>query len=294
MPKLPWIKFYPADWFSEVGLQACSAATRGVWFDLLMRMHSDGQTGTLAGTISNFASWGRCTEDEAVFALAQLRDLKVATVTCNALQQKSNEIVTVTNRRMKKVYQERASTKERVNRHRHKNSSVTQMKLAGNAVDVRCQMSDVRKEEEKDTPANAAPKGAVRCAFKPPSLSEVEAYMMERQWRDAATQAQAWLDYYEANGWRVGRNPMKDWRAAVRTWERNGVKRTVGSGTVTNIDAVEKFRLCTQCRRHVDRCECETGRGQSVVTYQVPVGLSADMAEANAREQHERRVMRSR
>jgi hypothetical protein len=27
--------------------------------------------------------------------------------------------------------------------------------------------------------------------------------------------------YYESNGWKVGRNAMKDWRAAVRTWERN-------------------------------------------------------------------------
>ncbi|MPN43403.1 hypothetical protein SDC9_190962 [bioreactor metagenome] len=29
------------------------------------------------------------------------------------------------------------------------------------------------------------------------------------------------FDYYEANGWKVGRNSMKDWKAAVRTWERN-------------------------------------------------------------------------
>ena len=28
------------------------------------------------------------------------------------------------------------------------------------------------------------------------------------------------MDYYEANGWKVGRNPMKDWKAAVRTWEK--------------------------------------------------------------------------
>ena len=29
------------------------------------------------------------------------------------------------------------------------------------------------------------------------------------------------VDYYTANGWKVGKNPMKDWRAAVRTWERD-------------------------------------------------------------------------
>jgi len=29
------------------------------------------------------------------------------------------------------------------------------------------------------------------------------------------------IDYYTSNGWRVGKNPMKDWKAAVRSWERS-------------------------------------------------------------------------
>ena len=33
------------------------------------------------------------------------------------------------------------------------------------------------------------------------------------------------VDYYTANGWKVGKNPMKDWRAAVRTWERDEPRR---------------------------------------------------------------------
>jgi hypothetical protein len=32
------------------------------------------------------------------------------------------------------------------------------------------------------------------------------------------------MDHYTANGWRVGRNPMKDWKAAVRQWERNELR----------------------------------------------------------------------
>ena len=54
--------------------------------------------------------------------------------------------------------------------------------------------------------------------FIPPTQSEVEAYCRER---GNSVDAQHFVDYYEANGWRVGRNPMKDWRAAVRTWESN-------------------------------------------------------------------------
>ena len=54
--------------------------------------------------------------------------------------------------------------------------------------------------------------------FAKPKLEEIIAYCAERK---NTVSPDKFLDYYEANGWRVGRNPMKDWRAAVRTWEKN-------------------------------------------------------------------------
>ena len=57
-----------------------------------------------------------------------------------------------------------------------------------------------------------------RKRFEKPSLADVQAYCAER---GNSVDAQKFVDYYESNGWRVGKNPMKDWRAAVRTWERN-------------------------------------------------------------------------
>ena len=72
--------------------------------------------------------------------------------------------------------------------------------------------------------------------FRPPTLEEVSAYCRER---GNSVDAQRFIDYYTANGWRVGKNPMRDWKAAVRTWERgeqNGDNRTdsrAGSGTGT-------------------------------------------------------------
>ena len=53
--------------------------------------------------------------------------------------------------------------------------------------------------------------------FVKPSLEEVVAYCRER---NNGVDAERWYDWYEANGWKSGRNSMKDWRAAVRTWER--------------------------------------------------------------------------
>jgi hypothetical protein len=50
-------------------------------------------------------------------------------------------------------------------------------------------------------------------------VEEVRAYCQER---GNSVDAQRFVDYYGANGWKVGKNPMKDWKAAVRTWENNG------------------------------------------------------------------------
>lgn len=57
-----------------------------------------------------------------------------------------------------------------------------------------------------------------RKRFAPPSLDEVKAYCRERQ---NDVDAERFIDYYTSNGWQVGKNKMKDWKAAVRTWERN-------------------------------------------------------------------------
>jgi len=53
-----------------------------------------------------------------------------------------------------------------------------------------------------------------------PTLDEVRTYCQERH---NAVDAEAWMAFYESNGWKVGRNSMKNWQAAVRTWERNKV-----------------------------------------------------------------------
>lgn len=57
-----------------------------------------------------------------------------------------------------------------------------------------------------------------RTRFTPPTLDEVIAYCQER---GNSVDAERFVSFYESNGWKVGKNPMKDWRAAVRTWERD-------------------------------------------------------------------------
>lgn len=53
--------------------------------------------------------------------------------------------------------------------------------------------------------------------FKVPAVEEVAAYCEERR---NNVDAQSWWDFYQSKGWMVGKNKMKDWKAAVRTWEQ--------------------------------------------------------------------------
>lgn len=54
--------------------------------------------------------------------------------------------------------------------------------------------------------------------FKKPTVEEIEKYCEERA---NGIDAQKFFDHYESVGWHVGKNKMKDWKAAVRTWENN-------------------------------------------------------------------------
>jgi hypothetical protein len=68
--------------------------------------------------------------------------------------------------------------------------------------------------------------------FTPPTLEEVTAYCEERF---NLINPRKFMDYYEANGWMVGRNKMKDWRAAVRNWEAREKEQRNATST-RNID----------------------------------------------------------
>ena len=76
-----------------------------------------------------------------------------------------------------------------------------------------------KKEKEKTTTSSSPKEREKR--FAPPSQSEVSEYMTERGWKRSQEMSFAFVDFYESKGWMVGKNKMKNWKAAVRTWERN-------------------------------------------------------------------------
>lgn len=82
---------------------------------------------------------------------------------------------------------------------------------------VNCADKEGDKEQEGETEGESV-KEQNRKRFTPPTLEEVRTYCQER---NNNVNAERFIDYYTSNGWMVGKNKMKDWKAAVRTWERN-------------------------------------------------------------------------
>lgn len=85
------------------------------------------------------------------------------------------------------------------------------------------QEKEEEKEKEellkKDISNEISKKSTRQKKFVPPTVEEVASYCMERKNKvDAAY----FVDHYTSNGWKVGKQNMKDWKAAVRTWEKNG------------------------------------------------------------------------
>ena len=71
--------------------------------------------------------------------------------------------------------------------------------------------------EEVPTPTDARPTSPARTPMKRPTLEEVQTYIAEKGY---SVDAESFIAFYESNGWKVGKNPMKSWRAALVTWQK--------------------------------------------------------------------------
>lgn len=109
---------------------------------------------------------------------------------------------------------------------------------AGNGLDTGCiqpvsnmeaqvRLDQTRVEKKTRTPSSRR--------FTPPTVEDVESYCQER---GNAVDAQRFVDFYAASGWMRGKSPIRDWKACVRTWEKNNDERNGGGKNGGNYDGI--------------------------------------------------------
>lgn len=100
------------------------------------------------------------------------------------------------------------------------NASVTQPVTNSNeskSIEIELELEKELELENKES----KPK---KTRFVPPSIDEVRAYCEER---GNNVDPEKFVAYYTSNGWRVGKSPMKSWKAAIITWEKNNYSKPV-------------------------------------------------------------------
>lgn len=78
------------------------------------------------------------------------------------------------------------------------------------------ELTNERPTNDQQTTTNKNEKKE-RIIFKRPSVEEINAYCLEE---NLNLNAQSFIDYYDSNGWKVGKNSMKDWKATARRWAK--------------------------------------------------------------------------
>lgn len=124
-------------------------------------------------------------------------------------------------------------------------------KQNGSKQEANCKQEEDESEKEKEKekegeienecyPPTPLSGGAKAKRFIPPTVDEVAAYCQER---GNGLDPETFVDFYASKGWMVGKNPMKDWKAAVRTWERSEGRGTSGAGNRVQPRATEEHGL---------------------------------------------------
>lgn len=110
-------------------------------------------------------------------------------------------------------------------------SQADHIQSTGSAQSVNSQLTTIeegKKEKRKEGNKN----NTVR--FTPPDLETIRDYCKER---NNSVDPQVFLDFYSSKGWMVGQNKMKDWKAAVRTWERSKRNNSKPADKVSEVDS---------------------------------------------------------
>lgn len=153
---------------------------------------------------------------------------------------KMNDLITMIEKRKKKSEILRNNIKQRWYKC---NTDVIQKNYKCNTKppqqsDIQMELFSTENECEKPIQKNTK--------FVKPTLEEVKAYILEKGYN---VDPDRWINYYESNGWKVGKNSMKNWKAAVATWNKLDYDVQVGRkaedrrrGTFSSANGAEDYK----------------------------------------------------
>ncbi|GAB3838676.1 hypothetical protein [Hymenobacter jeollabukensis] len=247
--KLPAMQFYPGDWHKDQGVQALDLMQRGAWFELLLMMHDSDERGVLLVNgqpmpdavvarrlgldnqtanqiltiLLTYGVASRRESDGALYCRRMVRDERLRQIRQEAGRKGGNpRLLNQTDKQIPTTGDKQMPTPSFSSSLSPSGSEEGAADAAPPAKPVR-KLSGATKLPSRGQGRAAPASEAKRRPAAPPVLSEVQAYAAEQYpaSSEAQTEAAAFHDHFQSNGWRVGgKTPMVDWQAAFRGWMR--------------------------------------------------------------------------
>ena len=206
MAKDPAFLFYPGDYVS--GTMGMTFEEKGAYMDLLMLQFNRGHMNThmIQHTIGHLWEQVKCKfiqDDEGLWYNVRLD-----------IEKEKRKTFTESRRNNIKP---KNKPKEEPSYETHMNSH------------MKPHMENVNENINKDININKS-----KCKFE----EALEYFSIRLGTEQGKTEAQKFFNYYESNGWKVGKNPMKNWKAAANNWITNS--NTYAKGTTNNTRKLTK------------------------------------------------------
>lgn len=195
--KSPAFQFYPADYLSDMKVRMLSWASRGLYMDLLCYCWREGWIPS---------------DSSAIAQLCHCHDLAIVEPCLALFSPHPYDPEKMIHSRL-----DHERSKQKAFSEERKSSGIkgAQKRWGGNS-------SAIKQPLAKNSSSSSSSSSDKRMAK--PSFDQVSEYGSTLN--PPFTKTDAFISFYESNGWKVGKNPMKDWKAAVRTWQQKDKQAT--------------------------------------------------------------------
>lgn len=206
-----WVKIFTDNWF-EGTIRRESPLVRAVFVDLLALAGKMGDEGKirLPGTTIGYTDL----QLAAILNIGVPEWVQSKERLSNHPDAKENRI-SITNENVIEIINWSKYQSEYLRQKGYRQKLHPRVTTQRNTENRRRIEGEVDLDQKKDQTNCAPPKNG---RFTPPTIEQVSEYCESRK---NSVDPVKWYAYYVSNGWRVGKNPMKSWKAAIVTWEKN-------------------------------------------------------------------------
>lgn len=229
----PYLPLFVQDFLTDEKLMECSASATGIYIRLMCIMHKSDEYGVIllkqkdkqkSSSIQNFA-----------LKLARFMPYQIDEITAGLTELLEAGVI---QNGGDKLFQKRMVRDNEISNIRSKagkKGGLKTQKFAKAKVEANTEYEYIYNNKD----LLIEDKSTERRRFKKPTIEEIEAYCQERQ---NGIDARAFFDHYEARGWipKGYTTQMKDWKAAIRTWE--GHKKSFNNSTTDGINRTDHQR----------------------------------------------------